>query len=29
MSTIRQLRPQPEPVGFAHESERQVAGLLD
>ena len=29
MSTIRQLRPQPEPVDFAHESERQIADLLD
>ena len=29
MSTIRQLRPQLEPVAFAHESERQIAGLLD
>ena len=29
MSTIRQLRPKPEPVDFAHESERQIAGLLD
>ena len=29
MSQIRALRPRPEPVVFAHESERQVADLLD
>ena len=29
MNNIQQLRPEPAPVDFAHESERQVASLLD
>ena len=29
MSEVRALRPEPDPVGFAHESERRVAELLD
>ncbi len=29
MSEVRALRPEPDPVKFAHDSERRVAELLD